>query len=174
MEIFKTGNEYLDIYNEKGEKTGKIISRGTPIKNGEFSLSVHLFIYNSKGMFLVQKRSKSKRSLPGIWSITCGAVVSGEDSLSAGMREAREELGIFLEPSSFDYIKRIKRKHSFIDIYFIKYNFEIQSLILQKEEVETVKTSSPKELLQMLNSTSNVNSSYSAAVARAMKERGLI
>lgn len=174
MSELKNEQEFLDIYNEKGEKTGKIVERGTVIGKGEFSLSVHLFIYNSKDMFLVQKRSKQKKSLPGMWSITSGAVMSGEDSMSAGIREAQEELGLTLDRSNFEFIERIKRRHSFVDIYFIRYPFNIQSLILQEEEVESVKISSPRELLRMLNSTSNLNSSYTAAISKAMKEHGMI
>ncbi len=170
----KKENEFLDIYNENGNKTGKVIERGSVIGNGEFSLSVHLFIHNPKGMFLVQKRSKLKKSLPGEWSITCGAVTAGEESMNAGIREAKEELGLSLDQSSFEFVERIKRRRSFIDIYFVRCKFNIQTLTLQKEEVDSVKLSSPKELLRMLNSTSNVNSSYTAAVTKAMRERGMI
>ena len=55
-------HEVLDLYDEDANPTGKTIVRGTPIKNGEYSLSVHMFIYNSKGMFILQKRSKKKKS----------------------------------------------------------------------------------------------------------------
>ena len=82
--------EYLDIYDENACKTGKTIIRGTPVRQGEYSMAVHLYIYNAKGEFLIQKRSKNKKSLPGIWSVTCGAVVAGENSLQAGIREAQE------------------------------------------------------------------------------------
>ena len=166
--------EVLDLYNENAEPTGRTILRGAPIKNGEYSLSVHMFIYNSKGMFILQKRSKKKKSLPGVWGVTCGAAMSGEDSISAGIREAKEELGLELEPESFEFIEKIKRRYSFVDIYFIKAKFDISKCVLQKEEVESIKLSSPKELLNIIMASPNINSTYSAAVKRAMKERGLI
>ena len=37
--------EMLDIYDENAVLTGKTIVRGTPIRNGEYSLSVHMYIY---------------------------------------------------------------------------------------------------------------------------------
>lgn len=169
-----TSVELLDIYDSNAQPTGKTIVRGTPINSGEYSLSVHLFIYNSKGMFLLQKRSKKKKSLPGIWSVTCGAVSSGEDSITAGIREAKEEVGISLEPEQFEFIEKIKRRHSFVDIYFIKANFDIAKCVLQKDEVDSIKLSSPKELLNLVISSSNSNSTYLAAITKAMKERGLI
>jgi isopentenyldiphosphate isomerase len=167
-------HEILDIYDENAEPTGKTVLRGTPIKNGEYSLSVHMFIYNPKGMFILQKRSKKKKSLPGVWGVTCGAVSTGEDSISAGIREAKEELGLQLEPDSFEFVEKIKRRYSFVDIYFVKAKFDISKCILQKDEVESIKLSSPKELLNIILSSPNTNSTYSAAVKRAMKERGLI
>ena len=166
--------ELLDIYDCNAIPTGKTIIRGTPIKSGEYSLSVHLFIYNSKGLFLVQKRSYKKRSLPGIWSVTCGAVSAGEDSISAGIREAKEEVGLDITKEQFEFIDKIKRRHSFVDIFFIKSNFEISKLVLQEDEVDSVKLASPKELLNMIIASSNANSTYLASITRAMKERGLI
>ena len=41
--------EYLDIYDENACKTGKTIIRGTPVRQGEYSMAVHLYIYNAKG-----------------------------------------------------------------------------------------------------------------------------
>lgn len=166
--------EVLDIYNEDGLPTGKRIFRGNPVKNGEYTLSVHMFIYNSKGMFILQKRSKKKKSLPGIWGVTCGAVASGEDSITAGIREAKEELGLELERDQFVFVEKIKRRYGFVDIYFVKAKFDINKCILQSDEVESIKLSSPKELLNIIMSSPNINSTYSAAVKHAMEAHGLI
>ena len=136
---------------------------------------IAVFKYNLKKDYnFSQKRSKKKKSLPGIWSITCGAVSSGEDSIAAGIREAKEEIGLTLESSQFEFIEKIKRRHSFVDIYFIKANFELSKLIIQEDEVDSIKLSSPKELLNLISASSNSNSAYLAAVSKAMKERGLI
>ena len=86
--------EYLDIYDENAQKTGRTVLRGSPMQPGDYSMAVHLYIYNDKGEFLLQKRSQNKRSLPGVWSVTCGAVSAGENSTEAGIREAKEEIGL--------------------------------------------------------------------------------
>lgn len=166
--------EYLDIYDENANKTGRVIVRGTPIRQGEYSMAVHLYIYNAKGDFLLQKRSKTKRSLPGIWSVTCGAVSSGENSLQAGIREAKEEVGLDLESDQFEMVARIKRRRSFIDIYFVKCEFSLDKCVLQEEEVEDIRMCRAKELLGIIGSSERVNSSYSAAVEKAMRTRGLL
>ena len=162
--------EYLDIYDENACKTGKTIIRGTPVRQGEYSMAVHLYIYNAKGEFLIQKRSKNKKSLPGIWSVTCGAVVAGENSLQAGIREAEEELGLRLAPEQLQMVSRIKRRRSFI----VEEDFSIDRCVLQEEEVEDVRLCGGRELLAIIGSSERVNSSYTAAVERAMKKRGLL
>ena len=163
--------EYLDIYDENAQKTGRVILRGTPVKYGEYSMSVHLFIYNDRGEFLIQKRSKNKRSLPGIWSVTCGAVQAGETSPEAGVREAREEVGLVLEQSQLEKICRIKRRRSFIEIYFVKAQYELSQLTLQKEEVDEVRSCSGKEMLEIISSSEHANFSYINSVRQAMRDR---
>lgn len=165
--------ELLDLYDENARKTGKIIVRGTPIRNGEYSMSVHMYIYNSAGQFLLQKRSMQKKSLPGIWSVTCGAVSSGENSVEAGIREAREELGLTVTEEQFEFIGRIKRRHSFINVYFLKLDFDLSQLVLQKEEVDAVRLCRSSELLNIIRSTENVGSTYLNALTNAIKERNL-
>ena len=166
--------EMLDIYDENAVLTGKTIVRGTPIRNGEYSLSVHMYIYTPKGKFLLQKRSIKKRSLPGIWSVTCGAVMAGEDSITAGIREAKEEVGLDIPAESFQFVEKIKRRHSFVDLYFIELDFDINQCKLQKEEVDSVRLCSPTELLRLIRSSESSNSTYAAAVGRTMKKLNLI
>ena len=166
--------EILDIYDENAKPTGKTIMRGTPIRNGEDSLSVHMYIYTSKGKFLLQKRSAKKRSLPGIWSVTCGAVKAGEDSITAGIREAKEEVGLDIPADAFCFIEKIKRRHSFIDLYFVEHDFDVNSCQLQKDEVDSVRLCSASELLALIRTSESSNSSYAAAVGRAMKKLNLI
>ena len=48
------------------------------------------------------------------------------------------------------------------------------ALQAQKDEVDLIKLSSPRELINLINSSSNSNSAYLAAITKAMKERGLI
>lgn len=166
--------ELLELYDENAQKTGRIVRRGTPLHKGEYSLSVHMFIYNDQGMFLLQKRSKTKRTLPGIWSITCGAVDAGETSVAAGVREADEELGLKVRREDFSFVGQIKRRHSFIHLYFIKMEFDLSKCVLQAEEVDEVKLCSPAELLRLLQSAEGAEDPYTLTVTKAMRERGLL
>ena len=94
--------------------------------------------------------------------------------MQAGIREAEEELGLRLAPEQLQMVSRIKRRRSFIDIYFVEEDFSIDRCVLQEEEVEDVRLCGGRELLAIIGSSERVNSSYTAAVERAMKKRGLL
>lgn len=56
---------------------------------------VHLHVFNSKGELYLQKRPSWKDIQPGKWDTAVGGHVDfGEDTATALMREASEELGI--------------------------------------------------------------------------------
>ncbi|MBQ0084226.1 MAG: NUDIX domain-containing protein [Clostridiales bacterium] len=132
--------ERWDILNSAGEKVGKTVIRGkTNLSAGEYHLVVHIWVHNSEGKFLIQRRSENKRLMPGEWAATGGAAISGEDSFTAAARELKEELGIESDASSLEFVKRIKRRNSFIDVYSICTDVSAESLHLQKSEVDTAR-----------------------------------
>lgn len=53
--------EYFDVLNEKGTYTGEIELREKCHKEGLWHKAVVVFIINSKGQVLLQKRSASKK-----------------------------------------------------------------------------------------------------------------
>ena len=77
--------------------------------------------------------------MPGEWAATGGSAISGEDSLTAAVRELKEELGIHAEPDELIFARRLKRKNSFLDVWFVKVDVDINDLKLQKEEVSEVR-----------------------------------
>ena len=89
-------SEYWDILDADGEKTGKRVKRerfGT-LGVGQYHLVAHVWITNSSGEFLIQKRSRNKQPMPGEWAATSGSVKSGEDSRTAAK-------GSFMRSSEF-------------------------------------------------------------------------
>lgn len=79
------------------DKNDKVIGSGTrqeALEKGIIRRIVRVFLFNSKGELLIQKRSKSV-PLPGKWDQSVGGHVDeGEDYLGATQRELQEELGI--------------------------------------------------------------------------------
>lgn len=126
--------ELLDLYNNKKEKIGKVFDRNSSEpKDGEFKLSVHTWIVNSKNEFLIQKRSDSIKRHPGKWAFTGGAVDAGESSLEGAMREVNEELGIEVLPEDVEYLISFKREKGFVDVWLLKSDINEDDLKLQKK-----------------------------------------
>ena len=140
--------EIIDIYNKRREKTNKTSERGKE-KDGEYGLSVHIWIMNKEGKFLVQKRTKSRKRFPNMWSLTAGAVDTGETSLEGAIREAKEEIGINIEKEEFELILSIKRKHNFLDIWLVRKDIDLKDIVMQ-EEVQEVKWVTKEELEEMI------------------------
>ena len=86
--------EYWDLYDGAGQKTGKKHLRGTSVPEGCFHKVVHIWIQNSRGELLMQKRSDKVDNCPGEWATTGGSVQAGEEPLTTAVRELAEELGM--------------------------------------------------------------------------------
>ena len=143
--------EIWDIMNEDGVITGKTAVRGrTVLGRGEYHLVVHIWVISSDGNFLIQRRSEKRRLMPGEWAATGGSAISGESSVRAAARELSEELGIKAPKGSLKFAGRLKRRNSFLDVWFIKCDADISRLRLQKSEVAEVKWVTSDELKVML------------------------
>jgi len=142
--------EIMDIYNENRERTGRTHVRGRTVREGDFILAVHVWILNSGGEFLIQKRQPWKKLFPGMWDCAvAGAALAGDSSEAAAAREAKEELDIDLDMTGAELILTDKFSFGFDDIWLIRKDIDIVSLRLQKEEVEMVKWARPGEIRDM-------------------------
>ena len=82
-------SEYWDIYDENRVFTGKRIKKESEAAPGEYRLIAHVWIRNKQGQWLITKRSEGQ-PYAGWWEPTSGSVRSGETTLDAALREARE------------------------------------------------------------------------------------
>ena len=100
--------ELWDILDENRNKTGRLHERGKPMKAGDAHLIVQIWIMNDKGEFLISKLDVSHFSK---WQTTGGCAVEGDDSISAALRETKEELGIDLIPKNGQLFKQYSESH---------------------------------------------------------------
>lgn len=144
--------EIIDLYNNKREKLEKtwIREQGEP-EEGEYKLSVHIWILNSNGELLIQKRKDDLKRNPGKWAYTGGAVGAGETSLHAALRETKEEMGIEVSKEKIEYLLSFKREHGFVDVWLVKDDINLDDLQLQESEVSDAKWVNIKELEQLMN-----------------------
>lgn len=141
-------SEYFDVLNEKGEYTGKVESRDVCHKEGLWHKAVAVFIVNSKGQVLLQKRSAKKKMWPNMWDITAGGHVdSGEFGFESIIREIKEELGIDIDKKDITFIGSsissnikgdIKNNH-FNEYYIVNKDLDESKLLLNEDEVSSVK-----------------------------------
>ena len=144
--------ELWDIYDINRNKTGRTVERGKPMANGEYHIVVNVWIKGSDGKWLISKRSPNKH-FPNMWEATGGSALAGEDSLTAALREAKEELGIELCAENGYLFKTAVRQYrdfpDFLDIWVFNQDFPIESVVLQSGEACGAKWASSEEILEM-------------------------
>lgn len=81
------------MVNEKDEQVGTMEKMEAHVK-GLLHRAFSIFIFNSKGETLLQKRAASKYHNGGLWANTCCShPLPGENVLSAAKRRLSEEMG---------------------------------------------------------------------------------
>lgn len=120
-----SNDEVFDILNEKGEKTGEKMTRGKVHELGALHGSVHIWVLRERiggTEVLLQKRAEDKDSYPSCYDAAAtGHIDSGEDSLSAAVRETSEELGYPAKPAQLVplFRKRVSEDNIFHGKRFI-------------------------------------------------------
>ena len=137
--------EKRDLYDINKKLTGETIYKNEKIPANRYILVVLVFIQNSQGKFLIQKRSKQK---DGKYASTGGHPKTGEASIDGMITEIKEELGLTVKPEELELIFSGQEnvKQVFFDIYYMRKDFNISDLKLQKEEVDFVEWLSFKEI----------------------------
>lgn len=156
-------DEIWDIYDRNRNFTGRTHRRGDPLGSGDYHLSVHVWIMNSKGEFLITQRAPTK-GYPLMWECTGGAAVSGEDSITAARREAKEEVGLTFSPDHSVCMLTQRRENDFCDVWLFRRNFSIAEVVLQENETVDARWASQAEILEMMASGEFVTFDYFEAL----------
>jgi len=142
--------ELWDVLDEKGNKTGGTVERGQPMSQGDYHLVVHVWILNSNGEFLIQRRTPNKE-WPGMWATTAGSAIVGDDSLAAALREVYEELGVTLDPGNGAVVTRITGHPSITDVWLFRQDTSVDSIVFQPGETDGAKLATPDEINKMID-----------------------
>jgi len=133
--------ELIDVLDRDGNKTGKIIERISPMimEPGEYFRIVDVWILNDQGEFLISKRVSTIKVEPNRWQPTMGLATAGDDSISAALREVKEELGIMLNPQNGEKVKSyIAWDRAIIDVWLFRQEIDIDDVVLQPNETNDV------------------------------------
>lgn len=90
--------EFLDIVDENGRPTGRIVERTRAHAEAIAHRTAHVWLLRkreNRTEILLQKRSDSKESYPGCYDISsAGHIPAGVDFAPSALRELQEELGV--------------------------------------------------------------------------------
>lgn len=142
--------EKRDLYDSERNITGETILKGKKIPPNRYIIVVLVFIQNSEGKFLIQKRSKRKN---GKYATTGGHPKSGESSIQGIITEVNEEIGLKLNSNDLKlyFSGRSDAERVFWDDYYVKMDVkDIKKLKLQEEEVGLVEWLSEDEIKQLM------------------------
>jgi isopentenyldiphosphate isomerase len=158
-------DEYIDLLNEEGNKTGKTCLKSEAHKKGLLHASVHIWVFNKDKEIIIQKRAPNKDTFPNLWDVSvAGHISAGEQPFISALREVEEEIGLQLSENDLNFIgtskKKIKHHYNLIDyelhhIYICENNFDFHSLKIQKEEVSEIKKIDIDKLIDSINNPLN-------------------
>lgn len=138
--------ELVDIVNENDEVVG-VATREEAHEKMLLHRLVDVWFYNLHGQVLLQRRSKLKKSLPGLLDYTVGGHVSSGETYEEGLlKEVREETGVTSPLDRFILVKTFMphadgnvddlRLHA-RKAYLYLFEGDIQSLSFDLNEVES-------------------------------------
>ena len=133
--------ELWDLYDKNKNVTGKIHERGKVVPDGYYHLTVHIWIRNKDGKYLISRRDKSRNAYPLYLECQGGSVIKGEDSITGARREVLEEVGIDLSniPGKIIYTKTRDNFHDIMDVWLFEYDGEVDLSLATTNEVCEVK-----------------------------------
>lgn len=111
--------EMLDVVDEHGRPVGRASRRDCHSNPALIHPAVHVFVFNSEGALLLQRRAVTKDIQPGRWDTSVGGHLRpGEDPAEGARREMLEELGVLAAVEfSHAYLWRSERETEFVRAY---------------------------------------------------------
>ena len=152
-------DEMWDVYDENRQLTGRFHRRGDHLVPGEYHLSVFVWVVNDAGEILITRRAPNK-GYPLIWEITGGSAVAGDDSLTAALREVREETGLTLDPAKGRIALPLSGKDWFGDVWVFRQEISMDDIRLQEGETCEARLVTRDELLALRENDLFIPCSY--------------
>jgi len=140
--------ELWDLYTRDRHLTGETHIRGEKLPPERYHLVVHVWIRNSRGEWLISQRAASRPTFPLKWESVGGSVTAGEDSQTGAIREAKEEVGVDLDPALGRLVNSTVREHfqDIKDVWSFLYDGEIDLRSATTDEVADMRWMTVEEI----------------------------
>lgn len=156
--------ELIDIVDHCGRPLGYSLPRGEVHMTGLWHRTVHVWVLNARRQLLLQKRSMTKETFPGLWDISAaGHISSGDTSGKAACRELEEEIGIraaehelhflFTITGIYEDHSRPLMDHELSDVYLLQRDIPLTMVVRNSDEVDDVRYFGIDELKRGLAET---------------------
>ena len=161
-------NPLVILVDEHDNQTG-VIDKLSAHQKGLLHRAFSIFIFNSKGEILLQKRSSGKYHSPGLWTNTCCShPLPQEDILSAANRRLKEEMGMKCELKTvFSFIYHVQLDQGMTEHEFdhVLIGYADIKPILNLEEAEDYKYVSTQQVIQdILNNPNDFTEWFKIAI----------
>ena len=153
-------SELIDVVDENNIVVGQEM-RDVVHSKGLFHRAVNIFIFNSNGQILLQKRSATKDVCPSTWDLSTSETLKVEETyLQAAIRGLQEELGINSKLTKIrnvhlqknEYFDGKIKDYEFVELYKAVHSGKIR---LDKNEVSNVCFFTIEEIKNMINQNKN-------------------
>jgi isopentenyldiphosphate isomerase len=142
--------ELIDVLTSEGALAGVRKPKSEIHLRGHWHRAAHVWIVATEGRILLQRRSPQKENNPALWDVSAaGHLSAGETSIDAAIREVREELGLRLRPQELQFMTTLREScvlnrgtyidNEFHDIFIVRRDVDLASLVLDPQEVAEVK-----------------------------------
>jgi isopentenyl-diphosphate Delta-isomerase len=157
-------SELIDIIDRRGNPLGYALPRDEVHKRGLWHRTAHVWVFNLQNQLLLQKRSETKETFPGLWDISAAGHISAGDSSSASAcRELQEEIGVRVREHELQFLFTITgiyedRTRQFLDhelgdVYLLYKDIPLNKALMRSNEVDDVRYFSIDELKRGLAKT---------------------
>lgn len=153
-EVVSDEAELLILVDSEDQPVGELDKAACHNGDGKLHRAFSLFILNSKGQILLQKRAKNKRLWGGYWSNSCCSHPRvGESMADAVIRRSEQELGITVNAKfvyKFEYSAQfgdMGSEHELCSVYVAQTEDEPT---FNTEEISACRWVSPAKLAKAL------------------------
>ncbi len=139
------------LVNEKDEQIG-VMDKMKAHELGVLHRAFSIFIFNSKGQLLLQRRADNKYHSASLWTNTCCSHPGdGEELIAAGNRRLMQEMGMKCQLRYvFNFIYKAALDNELIEheLDHVLVGFSDEKPVLNPEEVSSHRYESPDVILQ--------------------------